>query len=267
MKKNPACSVKPILLAPALFFWAVAVFAAPQEAAQKPPAKAQGRNMAEYELFFEAVDAIKGRYVTEPEQKKLIRDAIAGMAMGLDPFSRYVASKDAEDEESYIEGSYIGIGVEVAMREEGLEVVTPIEGGSAKLAGIASGDLIEEINGDQVAEMGYDEAIERLKGPEDTKVTLGVRRGQSQELKIVTLTRRRVEMKSVYLQEAQGAFIIRLTSFQRSTAEELRSMLAKISASKPKSGVIIDLRDNPGGLIDQAVKAADLFLKKGKIVY
>lgn len=221
----------------------------------------------ESELLFEAMDAVKSRYVTDPDRGKMTEDAISGMVMGLDPFSRYVRPGDVEDEESYIEGSYIGIGVEVALKDGVIEVVTPLDGGPAKRAGIRSGDLIEEINGDQLADLAYDDAVDRLRGPEGTRVTLGIGRPGAQDLLQLTLTRERVEIKSVSTADVDGAVVIRISSFQRSTSEEFRAALARAVASKPKKGLVIDLRDNPGGLIDQAVKTADQLLKKGKIVY
>jgi carboxyl-terminal processing protease len=196
----------------------------------------------------------------------MVRDALAGMTAGLDPYSAYLTPELLDEEEGWIDGSFTGIGIEVAPEGRGITIITPIEGGSAKRAGILAGDLIEEINGDPVAEMSYDEAMARLRGPEDTRIDLGIRRGEEEKLRNYKLTRVKINLRSVYLESAGGVDVIRLTSFQRTTVDEVAKAVEELRKKGGARKLVIDLRDNPGGLVDQAVKVADIFLKEGTIV-
>ncbi|TAL18089.1 S41 family peptidase [bacterium] len=233
---------------------------------QKPPMEMPSGPPLGLELIDEVMEIARSQYVTEPDRGKMVRDALAGMVGGLDPYSAYLTPELLDEEEGWIDGSFVGIGIEVAPEGRGITIITPIEGGSARKAGILAGDVIEEINGDPVAEMSYDEAMVKLRGPEDTRIDLGIRRGEEEKLRNYKLARVKINLRSVYLESAGGVDIIRLTSFQRTTVEEFTKAIDELREKGGLKGLVLDLRDNPGGLVDQAVKVADIFLKEGTIV-
>ena len=202
--------------------------------------------------------------------QKLIESAINGMLAGLDPHSSYMDPKSFRDMQVQTRGEFGGLGIEVTMEDGLIKVVTPIDETPAAKAGILANDIITKLDDDQVQGMTLNQAVEKMRGPVNTKIKLTVmRKGQDKPLEI-SLTRDIIRVRSVR-SEAIGDDVgyIRMTQFNEQTFDGLKKAItdigAKISNDKLK-GYVLDLRNNPGGLLDQAISVSDAFLQKGEIV-
>ena len=205
-----------------------------------------------------------------PDDAKLIKSAINGMLAGLDPHSSYMDSKSFRDMQVETHGEFGGVGVEVTRENGLLKVVAPIDGTPAAKAGILAGDIITKIDDDQLQGMTLDQAVEKMRGSVHTKVKLTIRRkGQDKPIE-VSLMRDIIRVHSVRSEvDGDDVGYIRVTQFNEQTTEELKKAItdirSKISKVKLK-GYILDVRNNPGGLLDQAVTVASAFLQSGEIV-
>jgi carboxyl-terminal processing protease len=222
------------------------------------------------DLFGGVFEMVRADYVDVPDDAKLVESAINGMLSGLDPHSSYMDAKSFRDMQVETHGEFGGVGLEVTTENGLLKVVAPIDGTPAAKAGILANDIITKIDDDQVQGMTVDQAIEKMRGSVHTKVTLTIRRkGQAKAIE-VSLMRDIIRVRSVRSEvEGDDVGYIRVTQFNEQTTERLKKAItdirSKISKDKLK-GYILDLRNNPGGLLDQAITVASAFLQSGEIV-
>ena len=221
-------------------------------------------------LFGEVFERVKASYVEKPDNSKLIEGAITGMVTSLDPHSRYMNDKAWTEMQETTSGEFGGLGIEVTMEDGLVKVVSPIDDTPASKAGIMSGDLISKIDGDAVQGMTLEQAVNKMKGPVDTKTKLTiVRKGADAPLD-VAITREIIHVRPVRFHVENGDIgYIRVTSFNEQTTDGLKKAIASISRDVPPeklAGYVMDLRNNPGGLLDQAVSVSSAFLQRGEVV-
>src|SRR5450830_403948 len=221
-------------------------------------------------LFGDVFERVRADYVEKPDDSKLIESAINGMLTGLDPHSSYMDPKSFRDMQVQTRGEFGGLGIEVTMEDGLIKVVAPIDETPAAKAGILANDLITKLDDDQVQGMTLNQAVEKMRGPVNTKIKLTImRKGQDKPIEL-SLTREVVRVRSVR-SGVQGDDVgyIRMTQFTEQTTEGLKKAIsdisAKISNDKLK-GYILDLRNNPGGLLDQAISVSSAFIQRGEIV-
>jgi carboxyl-terminal processing protease len=221
-------------------------------------------------LFGDVFERVRADYVEKPDDSKLIETAINGMLAGLDPHSSYMDPKSFRDMQVQTRGEFGGLGIEVTMEDGLIKVVAPIDETPAAKAGILANDVITQLDGEQVQGLTLNQAVEKMRGPVNTKIKLTVvRKGNDKPLEI-TITRDIIRVRSVRSRvEGDDIGYIRLSQFNEQTTDGLKKAIAditaKISNDKLK-GYILDLRNNPGGLLDQAISVSDAFLEKGEIV-
>jgi C-terminal peptidase (prc) len=219
------------------------------------------------ETFANVLTLIQQHYVDEINSGKIMTGAINGMLSSLDPHSAYMTPDDFKALEEETSGSFTGIGIEISIRDGVLTAVSPIEGTPADRQGIKSGDQIIRINGAFTKTMTLMEAVKKLRGAKGTPVTITILRQEWKESREFTLIREAIPLVSVRYTELEPGFsYIRVSNFQATTTKDLRNALKDIKKKHRLRGVVLDLRNNPGGLLDQAVKVADIFLDKGIIV-
>jgi carboxyl-terminal processing protease len=219
------------------------------------------------ETFANVLTLIQQYYVDEINSSKVVTGAINGMLGSLDPHSAFMTPEDFKDLEDETSGSFTGIGIEISMRDGVLTAVAPIEGTPADRQGIKSGDQLIRINGELTKTMTLMEAVKKLRGAKGTPVTITVHRQECKEPKDFTLIREAIPLVSVKYTELEPGFAyIRISNFQATTTKDLRNALKILKKKHRIQGIVLDLRNNPGGLLDQAVKVADIFLDKGVIV-
>jgi len=219
-------------------------------------------------LFGEVFERIRDNYVEEADDEKLIEAAVNGMLTSLDPHSSYLNQKDFQDMQVQTKGEFGGLGIEVTMEDGLVKVVAPMDGTPAAEAGIQPGDLISHLDGEPITGLTLNDAVEKMRGEIGTSIKLTVIRG-SQEPFDVTLKRAVIAVKSVRWELEQGNVgYVRISSFSEKTDSGLREAITKLKeASKNElNGLVLDLRNNPGGLLDQAISVSDDFLAKGEIV-
>ncbi|MDI1226515.1 MAG: S41 family peptidase [bacterium] len=220
-------------------------------------------------LFGDVFEQARANYVEKVEDKKLIEYALNGMLSSLDPHSNYMTAEESKAMEVQNRGEFGGLGIEVTMENSVVKVVSPIDDTPAARAGIQSGDLIVELDGKQVMGMTLSEAIEKMRGKIGTEIVLTViREGAKEPLKF-RLVRDNIQIKSVRSRVIDGkAGYIRITQFNAQTYDGLKKAIADAQkeAGDKLMGFILDLRNNPGGLLDQAIKVSDVFIDKGEIV-
>lgn len=218
--------------------------------------------------FNEILDIIQKNYVEEVKTKTLLEGAINGMMKELDPHSAYMSPDMYKDLEVETRGSFGGLGIEIGILKDILTVVSPIEDTPAFEAGIKAGDQIVKIDGQWTKDMTITDAVKKLRGPKDTKVTITIMREGFTAPKDVTITRAIIAVKSVKTKLFEDAYgYVRITHFQEKTGEELSKGLKDlVKKAHPLKGLILDLRNNPGGLLPQAIEVSDAFLKSGVIV-
>ncbi len=232
---------------------------------------ASARENGTYEqlkIFGSVLDLVQRNYVEEIPPKKLIYGAVQGMLKSLDPHSSFMKPEDYKELQIETKGRFTGIGIEISLKDGILTVVSPIEGTPAYKAGLKANDKILKIEGKTTKNMTLIESVKLLRGAKGTDVTISIYREGWRRLKDITLTRDVIPIKSVrsrMLEEGYG--YIRISNFQDKTTFELEKALKELEKGKGLKGLVLDLRNNPGGLLDQAVKVADVFLKKGLIVY
>jgi carboxyl-terminal processing protease len=218
-------------------------------------------------VFAEVLRQIERNYVEPEEAKKLIYSAIKGMVQGLDPHSSFMTKEEHQDLLMETKGSFSGVGIEITVREGVIIVVSPIEGTPAYEAGIESGDKIIKIDDKSTTDMTLIDAVKNIRGEKGTKVKLTImREGRDKPLEFV-ITRDVIPLRSVRnfrLTPTMG--YVRISNFQSTTAEDLASALESLEKGVKLEGLILDLRNNPGGLLSQAIEVSDLFLDSGLIV-
>lgn len=219
-------------------------------------------------LFNEAMDIIEKNYVEKVDPQTLLQGAINGMVKSLDPHSMFLTAEMYKELQTETRGSFGGIGIEITILNDVLTVVSPIEDTPAYNAGIKPGDQIIRIDDKSTKGISILDAVKKLRGPENTKVKLTIMRKDAAQPKDFTITRAVINIKSVRHNVFEGRIgYIRISSFQESTAEELKKSLFEIKKKAVTlDGIVLDMRNDPGGLLDQAVKVSDIFLKSGTIV-
>ena len=219
-------------------------------------------------LFGEVFERIRSSYVEPVKDDQLVESAINGMLSGLDPHSSYMNAKDYGDMQIQTKGEFGGLGIEVTMQDGLIKVVSPMDDTPAAKAGLQPNDLISHIDGDPVLGLSLNQAVDKMRGEIGSSITLTVIRG-NQDPFDVTMKRAVITLKSVrWEMEPNNIGYVRITSFSEQTDSGLKSAIAAIkTASKGNlSGLVLDLRNNPGGLLDQAIAVSDDFLDKGEIV-
>ncbi|MCF6290207.1 MAG: S41 family peptidase [Desulfobacterales bacterium] len=219
------------------------------------------------EIFSNVLSEIQKNYVEEVDTKEVIKGAINGMLAALDPHSSFMSPEDFKEMRMETKGSFSGIGIEITMKDGVLSVVSPIEGTPAFKAGIKAGDMIVKIEGETTKGMTLMDAVKKLRGPKGTEVTISILRRNWTDIKEFTLVRDVIPLHSVKAKMLEPGFAyIRITNFQAQTARDLKKELKDLTGQEDITGLILDLRNNPGGLLDQSIKVADFFLEKGIIV-
>jgi carboxyl-terminal processing protease len=224
----------------------------------------------ELNLFGDVFERVRADYVEKPDDAKLIESAINGMLSGLDPHSAYMDAKSFRDMQVQTRGEFGGLGIEVTMEDGLIKVVAPIDDTPAAKAGVMANDIITKLDDEQVQGLTLNQAVDKMRGPVNTKIKLTImRKGQDKPLDI-SITRDIIRVKSVRSKvEGDDVGYIRITQFNEQTTDGLKKAIADIKAKVANDklkGYIIDLRNNPGGLLDQAVSVADAFLDKGEVV-
>jgi carboxyl-terminal processing protease len=233
-------------------------------------AAAGGDTYAQLNLFGEVFERVKSDYVEKPDDSKLIEGAIDGMVTSLDPHSRYMNDKAWRDMQETTQGEFGGLGIEVTMEDGLIKVVAPMDDTPAKKAGILSGDLVTEIDGDPVQGLSLEQAVNKMKGPVDTKTRLKiVRKGVDNPID-VSIVREIIRVRPVsYHADGGDIGYIRISSFNEQTTDGLKKAIAEIGKEIPQdklAGYVVDLRNNPGGLLDQAVSVSSAFMARGEVV-
>jgi carboxyl-terminal processing protease len=219
------------------------------------------------ELLTEVLRQIEKNYVEPQDNQKLVQGAIKGMVQSLDPHSSFLSKEEHQDLLSETKGSFSGIGVEITVRDNVLTVVSPIEGSPAYKAGMQAGDKIIKIDGKVAADMTLPEAVKSIRGEKGTKVTLTIMREGVEKPLEFTVVRDVIPIRSVrstVLTPKIG--YVRISNFQSKTTNDLSAELEKLENGGKMEGLILDLRNNPGGLLSQAIDVSDLFLDSGVIV-
>lgn len=219
--------------------------------------------------FTKVLDLIQRNYVEDVEGEELTTKAIEGMLRGLDPYSAYLSPERYRDLEIGTSGEFGGVGMEVTTQDGFLKVIAPIEGGPAEKAGIKPKDLIIEIEGKTTKDMVVQEAVNLLRGPKGSPVNITIdREGEPDPIKI-TLIRDKITIKSVKYELLDNQIgYIKLSQFQEESSQELRTALTELESqnSRDLRGVVLDLRNNPGGLLGEAIEIVDEFIDQGLIV-
>ncbi len=218
--------------------------------------------------FNEVFDLVQKNYVEPVSSDKLLQGAVNGMIKTLDPHSSFMTKEMYKELEVETRGSFGGIGIEITMVKDILTVVSPIEDTPAYKAGLKAGDQIIKINGDSTKDITIMEAVKKLRGPKGTKVTITILREGMPKPQDIVINRDIIKIKSVKSKVYNGHIgYIRIVSFQENTGDDLKRNLKELSEkANPLSGLVLDLRTNPGGLLNQSIEVSDIFLKKGIIV-
>src|SRR6202163_2057407 len=221
-------------------------------------------------LFGDVFERVRSDYVEKPDDSKLVESAISGMLTGLDPHSSYMDAKSFRDMQVQTRGEFGGLGIEVTMEDGLIKVVSPIDDTPASKAGIMANDIITNLDDEPVQGLTLNQAVEKMRGPVNTKIKLKIiRKGQDNPIE-VSITRDVIRVRSVRSRtEGDDVGYIRITQFNEQTSEGLKKAITDITAQIQKDklkGYVLDLRNNPGGLLDQAISVSDAFLERGEIV-
>ncbi len=234
------------------------------------PAVAAGSSTyKELSIFGDVFERVRAQYVTPPQEDKLIENAINGMLTSLDPHSSYMNAKDADDMRSQTKGEFGGLGIEVTMEDELVKVITPIDDTPAARAGVLAGDFISEIDGQPVRGLKLQDAVDKMRGEINTPIKLKLLRKGADKPIEVTIVRDIIPVRAVKWRTEDDVGYLRIISFSEKTYDDLvkgiEGIKKQIPADKLK-GYVLDLRLNPGGLLDQAINVSDAFLERGEVV-
>jgi carboxyl-terminal processing protease len=220
-------------------------------------------------LFGDIFERVRTHYVEKPDDAKLVESAINGMLSGLDPHSSYMDSKSFRDMQVQTRGEFGGLGIEVTMEDGLVKVVAPIDDTPAAKAGVRAGDIITHLDDEAVQGLTLNQAVEKMRGQVNTKIRLKImRKGVDKPIE-VSITRDIIRVRSVRSRVEDDIGYIRITQFNEQTTDGLKKAISDISSQVPNEklkGYVIDLRNNPGGLLDQAISVSDTFLERGEIV-
>ena len=219
------------------------------------------------DLFGEVLEKISKEYVDEVDQSKSMDSAINGLLQSLDPYSAYMTPESFEGMQTETSGEFGGLGIEVGMEAGVVKVISPIDNTPASKAGLKAGDYIVKINSTQVQGKSLMEAVELMRGPVGSSIEITVRRRGIKKALILNIMREVIQVQSVKSELIDNNIgYIRLTSFNENSSEQIKEKINKLNKNKDLKGYILDLRNNPGGLLSQAIKISDFFLENGEIV-
>tara|TARA_B100000029_G_scaffold502747_1_gene578522 strand:+ start:392 stop:1546 length:1155 start_codon:yes stop_codon:yes gene_type:complete len=219
------------------------------------------------DLFSEVLEKIQKEYVEEVDQAETMDAAINGVLQSLDPYSGYMNPDVFRESQQETTGEFGGLGIEVSMEAGVVKVISPIDNTPAAKAGVKAGDYIVRIDGEQVQGKTLMEAVNLMRGPVGTSIEITIRRKGLKKAKIIKITREIIEIQSVVSKHIKNKVgYLRLRSFNQNSGSQLKKEILKIEKNKKTIGYILDLRNNPGGLLSQAVNITDFFLDRGEIV-
>lgn len=220
-------------------------------------------------VFGDIFERVRAQYVTPPDEKALVESAINGMLTSLDPHSSYLNQEAAKDMRVQTKGEFGGLGIEVTMENELVKVITPIDDTPASKAGVLAGDFISKIDGDEVRGLTLNDAVEKMRGLVNTPIKLEILREGADKPIDITIVRDIIKVKAVKYRVEDDIGYMKITSFTEKTYDDLQAAIGKIKEQIPADklrGYVLDLRLNPGGLLDQAISVSDTFLDRGEIV-
>lgn len=224
--------------------------------------------LAELRRFAEVFSSIKKSYVEPVTDQQLLEDAIRGMVQGLDPHSDYLIAEAFDSLQEHTKGEFGGLGIEVGMKDGFVHVITPLDDTPAKAAGVEAGDLIIKLGDTSVQGLTLGEAVELMRGKIGEALTLTILREGVEAPFEIEVVRAAIKIRSVRSRElAPGFGYVRVSEFQANTGADLQSALASLQEAQPLKGLVLDLRNNPGGVLQAAVAVSDAFLDEGLIVY
>lgn len=236
-------------------------------------AQEASRNANVYEqldLFGDIFERVRGQYVEEVDSQKLIEAAINGMLTSLDPHSNFLAPKDFDDMQVQTRGEFGGLGIEVTQEDGFVKVVSPMDGTPADEAGVEAGDFITHVNGESVMGLNLDQAVEMMRGPVGSEIIITIVRQGVDEPFDVSIIRDTIKLTAVRSRVVGDTVVLRITTFNDQTfsglEEGLKKSVEELGGMDKVNGFVIDLRNNPGGLLTQAIKVSDAFLDQGEIV-
>ena len=222
------------------------------------------------DLFGDILEHVRNEYVEEVDTSELIKAAIDGMINALDPHSKYHDPKSFKEVQVQARGEFGGLGIEVTMENGYVKVIAPIDDTPAQRAGIEAGDLVTHLDDESVLGLTLEQAVERMRGPANSAITLTIRRNGLDEALQIPITRAIIKIRSVRARLVEeDVILVRISAFSEHTAEDLDATLGELRDKHRDDdllGVVLDLRNNPGGLLDQAVAVSDAFLERGEIV-
>ena len=231
-------------------------------------AQSQGVPVTELRVFAEVMERIRGAYIEDIDDRTLLESAIRGMLYELDPHSSYLTPSEFDDLQVSTTGEFGGLGIEVTMENGFVKVVTPIDDTPASRAGLRAGDLILKIDDTFVKGLALEDAIKLPRGEIGSEVVLSILSQGTEKPRMVTLKRDRIRIQSVRSQMLEPGFgYLRVTQFQSHSGRDSEKALRKLVAEGSLKGLVLDLRNNPGGVLSAAVQISDLFLNDGLIVY
>jgi carboxyl-terminal processing protease len=230
----------------------------------------QGSVYEQLDLFGDIFERIRAQYVEEVSTEELVTAAINGMLTSLDPHSSYLSAKDFEDMQVQTRGEFGGLGIEVTQEEGFIKVISPMDGTPAAKAGILAGDFITHVNGESVLGLVLDDAVEKMRGPVGSEIIITVVREGVTEPFDVSIIRDTIKLTAVRGRVVGNTVVLRITTFNDQTTTGLKAELQKgideLGGIDKLDGVVLDLRNNPGGLLNEAISVSDAFLEKGEIV-
>ena len=219
------------------------------------------------DLFGEVLEKISKEYVDEVDQSKSMDSAINGLLQSLDPYSAYMTPESFEGMQTETSGEFGGLGIEVGMEAGVVKVISPIDNTPASKAGLKAGDYIVKINNTQVQGKSLMQAVDLMRGPVGSSIEITVRRRGVKKALVFNITREVIQVQSVKSELIDNNIgYIRLTSFNENSSKQIKEKINKLNKNKDLKGYILDLRNNPGGLLSQAIKISDFFLENGEIV-
>lgn len=236
-------------------------------------AQEQTRNTSVYrqlDLFGDVFDRIRSQYVTEVDTGALIEAAINGMLSSLDPHSGYLAPDDYDDMRVQTRGAFGGLGIEISQQDGFVRVISPIDGTPADRAGVLAGDLITHVDGESLLGLTLTQAVDLMRGPVGSEIVVTIQREGLAEPFDLSIIRDTIRIQAVRTRTEGNIVVLRVTTFNEQTFDNLQSGLASAIAElggiEELQGVVLDLRNNPGGLLTQAIRVSDAFLEQGEIV-
>jgi carboxyl-terminal processing protease len=230
---------------------------------------AVGDTYRQLNLFGDIFERVRSHYVEKPDDSKLVEGAINGMLNGLDPHSSYLDPKSLNEMQNQVTGKFGGLGIEVTMEDGLIKVVAPIDDTPAAKAGIRAGDVITHLDDEAVQGLTLNQAVEKMRGPVNTKINLKVMRKGADKPLDIAIVRDVIRVRSVRSKVEDDVGYIRITQFNDQTTEGLKKAIKDLTDQIPADklkGFVLDLRNNPGGLLDQAISVSDAFLERGEIV-